>query len=67
MTATCQQKVMNAGFTIIRADDQPSFRIKYKNKQVREWKTLEKDFKSVSARDKKIKDLLSSSQFIIQD
>lgn len=39
------QKILNAGFTIIRADDQ-SLRIKRKNGERREWHTWEKDFKS---------------------
>lgn len=41
MTQQDQIKVINAGFTILRPADQPTIRIKFKNREQFEWKTLE--------------------------
>jgi hypothetical protein len=63
MDSLSQQKVVNAGFTIIRADDQPSPRIKCKMKGQREWKTFEK-FETKAARDRRFKELMELSLVI---
>ena len=64
MNGTDQKKVTAAGFTIIRKDDTPSPRIKYKAKDIHEWQTLEKDFPSKAARDRRANDLLKISTII---
>lgn len=63
MTQKDQQKVLNKGFTIIRAD---YFRmsIKYKNVCCHEWKTLEKGFKTKAALESKMKALLEDPTYI---
>lgn len=66
MNAKDQLKVLQAGFTIIRADDFPTFRIKQKTKQEPEWRTLEKDFSSRTARDCRMSELLLK-QNCVQD
>lgn len=66
MDVNSQRKVINAGFKIIRCDDQPSPRIKVKDGQGSEWRTLEKDFPSKAARDRKFKALLLDEN-VIQD
>lgn len=58
MDQKSQLKVIKAGFKIIRIDDQPSPRIKVKDKTSREWHTLEGDFKSKAARDRRFNELL---------
>lgn len=57
MDSQSQIKVVNAGFTIIRDDDQPTIRIKYKDKNQKEWKTLQ-SFPSKYQRDKEMNNLL---------
>ncbi len=57
-----QSKVIAAGFTIIRADDQPSPRNKAKGKS-HEWKTLEK-FDTKAARDRRFEELLEDDNVI---
>lgn len=57
-------KVMKTGFTIIRADDQPSPRIKRLTDSFGNWKTLEGDFKSKAARDRRFKELMSEENII---
>jgi hypothetical protein len=66
MDQKSQLKVIKAGFRIIRTDDQPSPRIKVKDKTSNEWHTLEKDFASKAARDRRFNELLVSN-IIIQD
>lgn len=66
MDQKSQLKVIRAGFRIIRTDDQPSPRIKVKDKTSNEWHTLEKDFKSKAERDRRFNDLLVSN-IIISD
>ena len=63
MTQKDQQKVLNKGFTIIRAD---FFRmsIKYKNVCTSEWKTLEKGFKTKTALESKMRALLEAPTYI---
>jgi hypothetical protein len=66
MDAKSQLKLIKAGYTIIRPEDQPSPRIKYKSNEQHEWATLEK-FESKAARDRRFVQLFDSSQFIISD
>ncbi len=66
MDAKSQEKVINAGFTILRTDDYPTVRIKYKQKEVAEdWCTLER-FPSKAARDRRLAKLLEQP-FAIAD
>lgn len=65
MDQISQQKCIKVGFTIIRCDDQPSIRIKYKGDAVLSWKTLEK-FSTKAERDRKYNELLKY-QMIISD
>lgn len=65
MDQISQQKYIKAGFIIIRCDDQPSSRIKYKGENVLSWKTLEK-FSTKAERDRKFNKLLEN-QMIISD
>ena len=51
------QKVLNAGFTIIRKDDYPAPRIKVKTKD-KDWSTLEK-FNTKAARDRRFDELMT--------
>ena len=57
MNKRSQLKVIAAGFTTIRSEDQPSVRIKYINQAHHDWKTLEK-FETKAARDRRLKNLL---------
>jgi len=57
-------KVIEEGFIILRADDQPTTRIKYIAKGQHNWITLEK-FETKAARDRKLKELLQSSIYLI--
>lgn len=63
MDQASQLKVIAAGFTIIRTDDQPSPRIKVKNKEHSEWATLKK-FETKAARDREYKELMKLSTII---
>ena len=53
-----QDKVIKAGFMIIRPDDYPNIRIKYRVGNGA-WKTLEK-FECKAARDRRLKELLKN-------
>ncbi|MBR5146465.1 MAG: hypothetical protein IKW54_02425 [Bacteroidales bacterium] len=53
-----QDKVIKAGFMIIRPDDYPNIRIKYRVGNGA-WKTLEK-FDTEAARDRRLKELLKN-------
>ena len=53
-----QDKVIKAGFMIIRPDDFPNIRIKYRVGNGA-WKTLEK-FDTKAARDRRLKELLKN-------
>jgi hypothetical protein len=64
MDQKSQLKVIKAGFRILRIDDQPSPRIKIKDKTSMEWHTLEDCFKSKAARDRRFNELLVSNIFI---
>lgn len=63
MDSKSQQKVIAAGFTILRCDDHPSPRIKYKGKGQQEWLTLEK-FETKAARDRAFNERLEKSNYI---
>jgi thymidylate synthase (FAD) len=65
MNATDQQKLIKAGFVLVRPDDHPSPRIKVKDDQSSEWRTMER-FDSKATRDRELKRLLKSN-LIIQD
>ena len=58
MTTRDQDKIMAAGFIIIRPDDFPNIRIKYRVGNGA-WKTLEK-FDTKAARDRRLKELLKN-------
>lgn len=64
MERTSMDKLMAAGYTFIRSDDQPNTRIKYRKQGSGDWKTLEK-FDTKAARDKRIKELLSDAKIIM--
>ncbi len=65
MDSQSQEKVIKAGFTIIRVDDYPSPRIKYKDEAHREWNTFEK-YPTKAARDRAYEEL-RIQQFILVD
>lgn len=73
MTVQDQLKLLNAGYTIIRPDNQPKIRIKtlvlaqlrgmdYVNSA--SWKTLE-TYQTKAARDRALKDMLQSRMIIL--
>ncbi len=66
MNSNDQKKLTQAGYIIVRKDDTPTPRIKYKDKEYHEWQTLHKDFASKAARDRKMAELLQSP-LIIED
>lgn len=66
MNGSDQKKLLEAGYVIVRPDDTPSPRIKYKDKDHREWVTLHTGFNSKAERDRKLAELLKVST-IIQD
>lgn len=63
MDANSEKKVIAKGFIIIRKDDLPSPRIKYKDKGHTEWNTLEK-FDTKTARDKRFLELMKEKHII---
>ncbi|MDH8700847.1 hypothetical protein M2138_000181 [Dysgonomonadaceae bacterium PH5-43] len=62
MDGDSQRKVLQAGFMIIRKDDQPNIRIK-RLKSNSSWITLEK-FDTKAARDRRFKQLMKLSTVI---
>ena len=62
MNINSQDKVMAAGFKIIRPDDYPNIRIKYRVGNGA-WSTLEK-FDTKAARDRRFKELLKDNSII---
>lgn len=64
MDTISQKKVITAGFRILRPDDHPGIRIKYKGAGQYEWKTLEK-FETKAARDRRLQELLQDEKNII--
>lgn len=65
MDAKSQVKVIEKGFIILRVDDYPAIRIKFKDEEHREWTTLN-NFPTKTARDKAFNDLMEQPN-IIQD
>lgn len=59
MDQNSQMKVAKAGFTIFRKDDQPSARIKFKDKEQHEWKTYSK-YETKAARDRAFNELMEN-------
>ncbi len=72
MTAKDHHKLLDAGFTIIREESRHisgfnyDMRIKAKTSERREWFTLEKDFPSRAAMDRRISNLLNE-KMTVQD
>jgi predicted Rdx family selenoprotein len=70
MNATDQQKLVKAGFTIIRTELAPgsgdNHRIKTKGSGSHEWKTLEKGFPTKAALERRVNELLKDP-IIVQD
>lgn len=66
MTMNTNIKLLKAGFTIIRRQEYPTICIKkceYKNGSL-VWTMLEKNFESIAARERRMKELLKESKFI---
>jgi len=63
MDAKSQLKVIAAGFVILRCEDQPKPRIKFKAGIVHQWTTLER-FETKAARDRRLKEFLQLSLYI---
>lgn len=57
-------KLINSGYRLIRTDDTPSIRIKFRDKDNHDWKTLGEPFKSKAARDRQFKELLKHKKTI---
>lgn len=66
MDAKSQQKIIAAGFSIIRCDDHPSPRIKVKDRNHQEWSTYQK-YDTKTERDRCFKMLLDTSDMVIND
>lgn len=68
MTAYDQQKVLAAGFKIIRKEMSVSngdnHRIKYKGDGGHEWKTLERGFTTKAALERRVKELLMDPMIV---
>jgi hypothetical protein len=66
MNATDQQKLVSAGFTIIRKENimNGQLRIKTKGAGSHEWKTLEKGFASKEALERRMKELLQDPKTV---
>lgn len=64
MDARSQLKVIRAGFTIIRQDDYPAIRIKYKDADHEDWVTYN-NYPTKSARDKVFNELREASHILI--
>lgn len=67
MDATNQQKLVRAGFTIIRKEDfnmNGQMRIKVKGNGSHEWRTLEKGFPTKAALERRMKELLQDEKTV---
>ncbi len=64
MDLKSSRKVLSAGFRIIRCEDYPTPRIKERAGQNAAWVTLEEDFPSKAARDRRFKELLKDPKII---
>lgn len=60
-------KLIKAGYTFLRADDSPLPRIKFKGNSHSEWSTLEKNFSSKAARDRRLKELWGANDMYLID
>lgn len=65
MDSKSHKKVIDVGFTIIRIDDYPAARIKYKDEDHPDWVTLQ-NFPTKASRDKAFAELLQYPK-VIQD
>ena len=63
MNVKDQLKIINAGFRIIRADED-NLRIKQKDKHGWEWRTFEKGFASKAALRRRVRELLEKELII---
>jgi hypothetical protein len=63
MNIESRRKVIGAGFTILRPDDRPFFRIKCLRSGSRQWETW-MNYESALERDNELKRLLKLSTFI---
>lgn len=63
MDRESQNKVLDAGFTIIRKDDYPTLRIKARTDRSKDWKTLNK-YATKAERDRVFKGLLEDKKTI---
>lgn len=59
-----QNKVIKAGFILVRSDDQPTPRIKIKDGKSSEWRSL-KSFPTKAARDRELNQLLELDTVIM--
>ncbi len=59
-----EKKLIAAGFTLIRRDDLPKPRIKFKSKDNFEWRTMVGPFDIKAARDREAEKLLTISTII---
>lgn len=59
-----EKKLIAAGFTLIRRDDLPKPRIKFKSKDNFEWRTMSGPFDTKTARDREANNLLKISTVI---
>lgn len=64
MDITSSQKVLAAGFRVIRRADYPSIRIVERSGSNGGWKSLEDNFPSKAARDRRCKELLKDPMTI---
>lgn len=63
MDSKSQQKVIAAGFTILRSDDQPTPRIKCRRTGFHNWVTWQ-SFDNEVSRDRRLKELLKEPKYI---
>ncbi len=63
MNLNSSNKIIAAGFRIIRCDDYPSIRIKERTGSSHAWTTLE-SFPSKAARDRRFKELLKDPKIV---
>lgn len=64
MTQKDQLKVLKQGFTIIRKDNQPNIRIKFKSGMITDFITYKGKFKTQVERDAQFEELLKNDYFI---
>lgn len=64
MDLKSQNKIITQGFTILRVDDYPAIRIRYKDQEHLEWKEFV-SFSTKEDRDKVLEELLARPNFIL--